>query len=211
MFGSTRIAVVCSIVGPRPNLRVRCRLGLGPALLSKPPEFRESPMFYSTTYQSPLCKLTLERDGENIVGLWMEGQKYHGGAVLDNTTKICDDIPVFKEAKTWLNRYFLRENPDITALPIKPMGGEFRQGVWEILCSIPYGEVTTYGEIAKKMAIKTNKPNMSSQAIGGAVGHNPIAIIIPCHRVIGSNGSLTGYAGGIAIKKTLLEFEGAFS
>jgi methylated-DNA-[protein]-cysteine S-methyltransferase len=94
-------------------------------------------------------------------------------------------------------------------LPLAPIGGEFRQNVWNILCEIPYGEVITYGDIAKKIAAKMDKKSMSSQAVGGAVGHNPISVIIPCHRVVGANGSLTGYAGGLAVKKKLLELEGA--
>ena len=93
-------------------------------------------------------------------------------------------------------------------MPLAPIGGKFRQEVWGILCEIPYGEVITYGDIAKKVAAKMNKESMSSQAVGGAVGHNPISIMIPCHRVVGSNGSLTGYAGGIGIKVKLLELEG---
>jgi methylated-DNA-[protein]-cysteine S-methyltransferase len=118
------------------------------------------------------------------------------------------DMPIFDVAKEWLDRYFAGENPDISALSLAPIGGRFRQDIWDILRQIPYGEVITYGDIAKKMAAKTGKKNMSSQAVGGAVGHNPISIIIPCHRVVGSNGSLTGYAGGIGIKMKLLELEG---
>lgn len=93
-------------------------------------------------------------------------------------------------------------------MSLTPIGSDFRQKVWSLLCEIPYGEVITYGDIAKKMAVKMKRETMSSQAIGGAVGHNPISIIIPCHRVVGSNGSLTGYAGGIKTKIKLLELEG---
>ncbi|NLC40036.1 MAG: methylated-DNA--[protein]-cysteine S-methyltransferase, partial [Clostridiaceae bacterium] len=100
------------------------------------------------------------------------------------------------------------QKPDISELPLAPVGTDFRQAVWQILCEIPYGQLTTYGEIAKKMAIKLNRETMSGQAVGGAVGHNPISIIIPCHRVVGSSGSLTGYAGGIDLKIKLLELEG---
>ena len=107
-----------------------------------------------------------------------------------------------------LDRYFAGEKPEISELPLAPIGGEFRQAVWKILCEIPYGQVTTYGEIAKKIAAQRNRKTMSAQAVGGAVGHNPISIIIPCHRVVGSNGSLTGYAGGIDLKIKLLEHEG---
>jgi len=166
-------------------------------------------MYYSTTYPSPVGMLTLACDGEgsNLVGLWMEGQKYHGGTVPEEMSEK-DDMPVFGAAKKWLDRYFAGEKPAVSQLPLAPIGGKFRQEVWGILCEIPYGEVITYGDIAKKVAAKMNKESMSSQAVGGAVGHNPISIMIPCHRVVGSNGSLTGYAGGIGIKVKLLELEG---
>ncbi|MDR1323470.1 MAG: methylated-DNA--[protein]-cysteine S-methyltransferase [Candidatus Margulisbacteria bacterium] len=164
-------------------------------------------MYYSTTYQSPLGNFTLASDGQNLVGLWIEGQKYHRDT-LPKKADEQDDLPVFSETKNWLDRYFAGKKPDVSELPLAPIGGEFRQGVWDILRSIPYGEVTTYGDIAKKMAVKSGKARMSAQAVGGAVGHNPISIIIPCHRVVGSNGSLTGYAGGIGTKYKLLEFEG---
>ncbi|MBA9084694.1 methylated-DNA-[protein]-cysteine S-methyltransferase [Fontibacillus solani] len=165
-------------------------------------------MYYSTTYLSPVGTITLACDGDNLVGVWNEGQKYHGAAISEQMTKK-DDMPVFDAAQKWLDRYFAGEKPAISELPLAPIGGEFRQNVWAILCEIPYGEVITYGDIAKKMAAKMNKENMSSQAVGGAVGHNPISIIIPCHRVVGSNGSLTGYAGGVHTKVKLLELEGA--
>lgn len=119
-----------------------------------------------------------------------------------------DDLPVFDAAKRWLDRYFAGKRPVISELPLSPIGGEFRQLVWRILCEIPYGQVITYGEIAQQIAVKMNRTTMSSQAVGGAVGHNPISIVIPCHRVVGTNGSLTGYAGGIGTKVKLLELEG---
>ncbi|MDR3238304.1 MAG: methylated-DNA--[protein]-cysteine S-methyltransferase, partial [Spirochaetia bacterium] len=143
---------------------------------------------------------------DNLVALWIEGQKYHGDTIPEEITE--KDMPVFAAVKKWLDRYFDGKNPAILELPLAPIGGEFRQDVWSILCEIPYGEVITYGDIAKKMALKMNKQRMSSQAVGGAVGHNPISIIIPCHRVVGSNGSLTGYGGGISKKVKLLELEG---
>lgn len=166
-------------------------------------------MYYSTTYLSPVGTITLACDGggNNLVGLWTEGQKYHGGTIPGAMTEN-SDIPLFAVAKKWLDRYFAGEKPNISELPLAPVGGEFRQGVWSILREIPYGEVITYGGIAKKMAEKMGKESMSSQAVGGAVGHNPISIIIPCHRVVGSNGSLTGFAGGIQMKIKLLELEG---
>lgn len=166
-------------------------------------------MYYSTTYSSPVGTITLACDsaGSNLIGLWIEGQKYHGDtipeAMEENT-----DMAIFTTTKKWLDRYFADEKPKISELPLAPIGSEFRQGVWDILCEIPYGEVISYGDIAKKMAARMNKESMSSQAVGGAVGHNPISIIIPCHRVVGSNGSLTGYAGGVGTKVRLLELEG---
>ena len=165
-------------------------------------------MYYSTTYPSPLGTITLACDGKNLAGLWIEGQKYHGDTVKGGLAPK-DDLPVFDAAKKWLDRYFAGENPAVSEVPLAPIGGAFRQGVWNILCGIPYGGTITYGDIAKAMAEKTNRPSMSAQAVGGAVGHNPVSIIIPCHRVVGSNGSLTGYAGGIGIKIKLLELEGA--
>lgn len=164
-------------------------------------------MYYKTTYPSSVGLITLACDGDNLVGAWNEGQKYHGAAISTEMIEK-DDIPVFDATKKWLDRYFEGKKPDISQLPLAPIGGEFRKDVWSILCEIPYGEVITYGDIAKKMAVKMNKKTMSSQAVGGAVGHNPISIIIPCHRVVGANGSLTGYAGGLKIKVKLLELEG---
>lgn len=164
-------------------------------------------MYYNTTYPSPLGTLTLASDGVSLVSLWLEGQKYFGGSVSGAMAKK-DDIPVFGAAKEWLDSYFAGKKPQINALPLAPEGSAFRRNVWNILCEIPYGQVMTYGNIAKKMAAKMNRESMSSQAVGGAVGHNPISIIIPCHRVVGSNGSLTGYAGGIDTKVKLLELEG---
>ncbi|MDR1300913.1 MAG: methylated-DNA--[protein]-cysteine S-methyltransferase [Treponema sp.] len=164
-------------------------------------------MYYSTTYPSPVGLITLACDGNNLVGLWLEGQKYHGDTIPEAMIEK-SNTPVFTAAKKWLNNYFAGKKPAILELPLAPIGGEFRQGVWGILCEIPYGEVITYSGIAKKMAVKMNKECMSSQAVGGAVGHNPISIIIPCHRVVGSKGSLTGYAGGIHTKVKLLEWEG---
>jgi methylated-DNA-[protein]-cysteine S-methyltransferase len=163
-------------------------------------------MYYSTTCESPIGPLTLASDGENLVGLWLAGQKYHGGT-LPEEPRYQDDIPVFVKTKTWLSKYFAREKPDPSEIPLAPIGGEFRQGVWKILLTIPYGGLMTYGAIAKIMAKKSNQARLSAQAVGGAVGHNPISIIIPCHRVVGSNGSLTGYGGGIANKVMLLELE----
>lgn len=165
-------------------------------------------MFYTTSYASPLGDITLGSDGENLIGLWINEQKYFA-ATLKGRVEEKNDLPVFTRAREWLDAYFAGGKPAITDLPLAPIGSEFRKAVWDILCEIPYGQCTTYGEIAKKTAARMNKKSMSSQAVGGAVGHNCISIIIPCHRVVGSNGSLTGFAGGIDKKIKLLELEGA--
>jgi len=165
-------------------------------------------MLYSTIHPSPFGPLHLASDGSHLVGLWMEGQKYFGGCVTGGLVPQ-DDLPLFIQTRQWLDQYFAGEQPAIASLSLEPSGSSFRKAVWALLCEIPYGETTTYGEIARAVANRTNLPSMSSQAVGGAVGHNPISIIIPCHRVVGRNGSLTGYAGGLAKKVQLLEHEGA--
>jgi len=163
-------------------------------------------MVYQTYYESPLGSITLASDGENIIGLWMKGQKYYGDTVTEEMIEK-NELDIFTKTKKWLDRYFVGEKPSISELPLAPRGGEFRKTVWDILCQIPYGEVTTYGEIGKKVVKIMNKKNMSGQAIGGAVGHNPISLIIPCHRVVSGNGSLTGFSGGLDKKIALLEHE----
>ena len=164
-------------------------------------------MIYKTEYESPLGKLMLVSDGENIVGLWLYGQKYFAGGIKEEMV-VQDELAVFDKAKKWLDRYFHGEKVEISELPLLPAGSDFRKAVWKILCEIPYGQTMTYGDIAKKMAVQCGKNSMSAQAVGGAVGHNPISIIIPCHRVVGTNKSLTGFAGGIDKKLWLLKHEG---
>lgn len=164
-------------------------------------------MDYLTSYSSPLGMITMASDGHKLTGVWLEGQKYFAESIIKSAIEN-DHLEIFISTKQWLDRYFEGEKPNISELSLEPSGGEFRKIVWDILCEIPYGETITYGEIAKKVAIKMNKRSMSSQAVGGAVGHNPISIIIPCHRVVGANGNLTGYAGGIDKKIRLLEHEG---
>jgi len=164
-------------------------------------------MYYKTTYSSPIGSLTLACHGDHLVGLWLEGQAYFGASVPDPLTT-ADEIPVFHATKNWLDRYFSGLRPAASELPLQPAGSDFRQVVWSLLMRIPYGEVVTYGDIAREMAARMGWKSLSGQAVGGAVGHNPISIIIPCHRVVGSNGSLTGYAGGIETKRWLLEREG---
>lgn len=161
-------------------------------------------MIYTFEYESPIGLLTLASEGEKLSGLWIEGQKYYASTLgTDTATK---DLPIFESTIKWLNCYFDGKNPGFTP-PLAPKGSMFRQAVWKILCEIPYSDVITYGDIAKKMAKQKGLDRMSAQAVGGAVGHNPISIIIPCHRVVGSDGSLTGYAGGIETKVKLLTLE----
>ena len=167
----------------------------------------EKKMYYSTHYKSPVGDILLVSDGNNIIGLWIGEQKYIGNTMPKDITEK-DDLPIFREVIAWLDDYFAGKQPQLSRLPLAPMGGEFKQQVWKILTEIPYGELTTYGNIAKEVAKRMKKDRMSAQAVGGAIGHNPISIIIPCHRVVGTNGSLTGYAGGIEIKVKLLEHEG---
>lgn len=164
-------------------------------------------MYFKTNYPSPVGLLTLASDGQGLMGLWLEEQKYFGGGVKGEMTQQ-NNLPVFLAAKKWLNEYFAGHKPAAGQLPLAPIGGEFRQEVWKLLCEIPYGETVTYGEIGKKLEAKRSRSGMWARAVGGAVGHNPISILIPCHRVVGANGRLTGYAGGISRKAWLLAHEG---
>lgn len=163
-------------------------------------------MYYKTDYDSPLGKILIVSDEKSLIGLWLDGQKYYLDS-LKQEPKQNEKIEILEKTRKWLDRYFRGEKPIINELQLAPIGNEFRQHVWKILCEIPYGETMTYGEIAKKMASIMNKKSMSAQAVGNAVGHNPISIIIPCHRVVGKNGNLTGYAGGIEKKIQLLKLE----
>ncbi len=162
-------------------------------------------MYYYTNYKSIIGNLIIVSDKENIVGLFIEGQKNFDNEITHNMI-LNDNIEVLNKAIKWLDRYFNKENPSVRELPIKLIGSDFRKLVWNILLEIPYSKTVTYLDIAKKVSKILNK-NMSSQAVGGAVGHNPISIIVPCHRVIGTNGSLVGYAGGLSIKRQLLDLE----
>lgn len=164
-------------------------------------------MQYTITYQSPVGEILLAADDLGLTGLWFEGQKYYA-LNLDKKHEE-KEVPVLKEAKHWLDIYFTGKEPDFIP-PVHMHGTPFQMGVWEILRRIPYGETTTYGEIAKKIAERRGLQRMSAQAVGNAVGRNNISIIVPCHRVVGTNGSLTGYAGGIDKKTALLKLEGAF-
>lgn len=164
-----------------------------------------SPNKYTMTYASPVGLLTIAGDGESITGLWIENQKYFG--YVPGGDMRGNDLPVFEKTREWLDLYFSGKEPDFM-IPLHAKGSVFREAVWEILRAIPYGSVITYGEISKRLE-KSSGKRVSAQAAGGAVGHNPISILIPCHRVVGANGSLTGYAGGIGKKAWLLTLEGA--
>lgn len=178
-------------------------------------------MYYSREYKSPLGRLTLVCDynKRHIVGLWLEGQKYYmdgldASQIIPTLPEKSDEVSdhkmdILDKANHWLDRYFAGQNPPIGELSLKPEGTAFRQEVWSILMNIPYGQVTSYASIARQVAKNPGRESMSAQAVGGAVGHNPISIIIPCHRVLGRHGDLTGYAGGLDKKIWLLNHEGA--
>lgn len=163
-------------------------------------------MTYIQHYDSPLGGILLAADEIGLTGLWFDREKYFADNLPAEHTE--RETPVLAESKRWLDTYFAGSEPDFLP-PLHPIGSAFRREVWEILLRIPYGQTTTYGTIARELAQKRGLARMSAQAVGGAVGHNEISIIIPCHRVIGAGGSLTGYAGGIDKKVRLLELERA--
>lgn len=156
-------------------------------------------------YQSPLGELLLAADEVGLTGLWFEGQKFFANQLGKNCVE--EENETLRLAKAWLDDYFAGKEPK-QMIPLHPVGTEFQMQVWKILCNIPYGKTITYGEIAREIAERRGIRRMSAQAVGGAVGHNKIGIIIPCHRVIGQDGSLTGYAGGLDKKVALLKIEG---
>ena len=163
-------------------------------------------MEYIHHYESPLGAITMASDGEALIGLWFDGQKYFADCLESEYEEKM--LPIFEQADQWLSIYFSGQQLDFTPM-LSMKTTEFRKAVWEIMLSIPYGKTMTYGEIADRIAKQKGLQKMSAQAVGGAVGHNSISLIIPCHRVVGTNGSLTGYAGGIEKKVKLLELEGA--
>lgn len=160
-------------------------------------------MIFIQHYDSPLGGILLAADEIGMRGLWFDGQKYFARDLP--AERIEQNAPALAETKRWLDVYFTGKNPDFLP-PLHPVGSAFRREVWDILLQIPYGQTTTYGEIARQLAAKHGLSRMSAQAVGGAVGHNEISILIPCHRVVGTNG-MTGYAGGIDKKVKLLELE----
>lgn len=161
-------------------------------------------MTFTQHYDSPLGIALLAADEVGLTGLWFDGQKYFAGSLPAEHME--QETPILAEAKRWLDIYFAGSQPDFFP-PLHLTGSLFRQSVWEMLLQIPYGQTTTYGEIARQLAKKRGLARVSAQAVGGAVGHNEISVIIPCHRVVGTNGSLTGYAGGMDRKVKLLELE----
>ena len=162
-------------------------------------------MIFTGEYDSPVGRLFIAVSGNAVTGLWIEGQKYFF-RTLTEAPHPAPSHPLIMKTQEWLDRYFSGEYPSPSELPLYPDGSQFRHDVWDILLTIPYGGITTYGDIAKALAARTGK-NVSAQAVGGAVGHNPISILIPCHRIVGADGSLTGYAGGLDKKLWLLRHE----
>lgn len=164
-------------------------------------------MYYMSSYEAPMGTLTLVSHEECLIGAWFEGQKYYMASVAKEDM-VPQENAVLLRTKKWLDDYFAGRMPALITLPLAPQGSPFRRLVWQILCQIPYGQVRTYKEIADEVASYEGKDHMSAQAVGGAIGHNPISVIIPCHRVVGAGGSLTGYAGGLDKKAALLQHEG---
>lgn len=159
---------------------------------------------YIHNYDSPLGKIVISSDGTALTGLCFEGQRCYDEILSGNYEQ--KELSVFAQAESWLDIYFSGQAPDF-APSLVLSGTPFRKAVWEIILSIPYGETMTYGEIAKIIAMHNGMTKMSAQAVGGAVGHNPVSIIVPCHRVVGANGRMTGYSGGIDKKIKLLALE----
>ncbi len=155
-------------------------------------------------YDSPLGAITVAADGKAVTGVWFEGQRYFADTLGREFEE--RDLPVFDRTDRWLDLYFGGRAPDFTP-PLAMRGTPFRRMVWEVLLTIPYGRTMTYGEVGMRVAERTGSPRMLARAVGGAVAHNPISLIVPCHRVIGADGSLTGYAGGIGRKEKLLALE----
>lgn len=163
-------------------------------------------MIYTQHYESPLGGILLAADETGLTGLWFDGEKYYAdNLAVEHEAR---DTQALGAAKRWLDVYFAGKEPDFLP-PLHPIGSAFRQEVWQLLLEIPYGQTTTYGALARRLAERRGLRHMSAQAVGGAVGHNEISILIPCHRVVGTSGSLTGYAGGIDKKLSLLRLEQA--
>lgn len=163
-------------------------------------------MIFTGKYASPRGEITLATDGNALVGLWFDGQKFFGNTLEKNSVPAA--LPIFEETKNWLDAYF-RGNVPASAPRVKFLGTPFQISVWKMLEKIPYGKTTTYGALAEKIARERGIEKFSARAVGSAVGRNPVSIIVPCHRVVGSGGKIVGYAGGISSKIALLEIERA--
>lgn len=161
---------------------------------------------YVTRLPSPLGEITLSSDGEALTGLWLEGQRFFARTLP--ATAVEQALPVFEKTKQWLDIYFRGEEPGDDP-PIRCSGTPFQRTVWRMLRTIPYGKTLSYGELARRISEESGRASVSARAVGGAVARNPVAILIPCHRVLGANAALTGYAGGLDRKLWLLKLERA--
>lgn len=162
-------------------------------------------MIHTAYYDAPYGRYVMAAEDGALTGLWLEGQKYFPSDLPEPSG---EEAEIFVRTRRWLDAYFAGRQPEVSALPIAPRGSAFAQSVWQLLLEIPYGQTVTYGQLAKRLAEQRGLPQLSAQAVGGAVGHNPISVIIPCHRVLGAKKRLTGYAGGLDVKTFLLKLEG---
>ena len=162
-------------------------------------------MIQTAFYAAPYGRYVMAAEDGALTGLWLTGQKYFPSDLPEPSGA---EPEIFTQTRRWLDAYFGGRQPDVSALPLAPKGSAFAQSVWQLLLEIPYGQTVTYGQLAKRLAEQRGLPHMSAQAVGGAVGHNPISILIPCHRVLGAKNQLTGYAGGLDVKTFLLKLEG---
>ena len=162
-------------------------------------------MIQTAFYDAPYGRYVMAAEDGALTGVWLEGQKYFPSGLPERSDR---ESEIFAHTRRWLDAYFSGRQPDVSALPMAPRGSAFAQSVWQLLLEIPYGQTVTYGELAKRLAERRGLAQLSAQAVGGAMGHNPISIIIPCHRVLGAKNQLTGYAGGLDVKTFLLKLEG---
>ena len=162
-------------------------------------------MIQTAFYAAPYGRYLMAAEDGALTGVWLEGQKHFPSGLPEPSD---GESEIFAHTCRWLDAYFAGRQPDVSALPMAPKGSAFARRVWQLLLEIPYGQTVTYGELAKRLAEQRGLAQLSAQAVGGAVGHNPISIIIPCHRVLGAKNQLTGYAGGLDVKTFLLKLEG---
>lgn len=162
-------------------------------------------MIHTASYAAPYGRYVMAAEDGALTGVWLEGQKYFPS---DLPAPSDGESEIFAHTRRWLDAYFAGRQPDVSALPLAPKGSAFAQSVWQLLLEIPYGHTVTYGQLAERLARRRGLSHMSAQAVGGAVGHNPISVIIPCHRVLGAKNQPTGYAGGLDVKTFLLKLEG---